>query len=312
MEPWQIAEQLGATTNQDKILQELKPDDPFWVGASYAVDPFVGIIYKLPLNDPRRHERGLAPDMFDRVARLILAGELTGVRLAAAVETLSKACTAEQWRLWYRPILEGKMDLKMPLATFNKHAPVAITPPSLGKPKTLTPAATHTPSAEYILQPDYDNRCYWFLDSRTALIEIRGYDAEHKRIHDRNIEASFLELGKKKPMDVVIFGYLNVGLAVDDLMRREHFTSESCPYPLQQRLDIAAKLGLPMAQQSEVLRPEMMAEFMGELGMIYEQKYSSALIRDLGGMYPFRVQVDWKLNARSWTKEIEEWRLKSH
>lgn len=308
MEPWDIAEQLRAATNQGQILKDLTPDDPFWIGASYAVDPFVGIIYKLPLADPRRYERGLLPEMFDRVARLILAGELSGARLAAAVEALSRGCTQEQWKLWYRPILEGKMDLRLPLAVFNKHAPVAILPPALSKPKPLTTAATHTPTSEYIIQPAYDNRCMWFVDSRTALIEVRGYDSDFRQIHDPNIDTTFRELGKKKPMDVVIFGYLNQGLVVDDLMRREHFTSESCLFPLRQRLDIADKLGLPMAQQSDVLRPGMMSEFMQELGMVYEQKYAAALIRDLDGMYPFREQTDLKLSAKYWIKEIEEWR----
>jgi hypothetical protein len=301
MKPWEIAEHLTAAIDPEVVLKELKQTDPFWIGASYAVDPFVGVIYKLPLTDPRHHEQGLHPDMFDRVVRAILSGEIRGDRLAQTIEMVSRACTNDEWVRWYRPILEGKLDLKLPLALFNKYAPIPIAPPALNKPRTLTPAGT-ADVKPFFLQPAYDGRCFWLLDSRTALIDVRGYDEKIVRVRDPNIEKSLLELGKAKPVDVVIFGYLGGNFVVDDLVTRDQFSRESSVYPLRQRLEAAERLGLPLVQRSETMTV-FDDTFMKELGLIFEQKFKAALVRDLDAPYPFRTQPDWKLSTKSWIKE---------
>jgi len=305
MEPWEIAERLTAATDQEIILKEIAPIHPFWIGATYAVDPFVGRIFKLPLTDPPRYERGLSAELFDRVVQAILTGELRGDRLAGAIEAMSRACTYEQWNKWYRPILEGNCDLRVPLDLFNKYAPIQVGLPALSRPKALTPASLEKTSlpAEFFLQPAYENRCFWLLDSRTALIEVRGYADTGLRLRDPQIEKSLIELGKQKPVDVVILGYFGDGLVVDDLVTREHFTREYVPFPLRQRLEAARTLGLPLVQRSDVLT-EFGEPFLKELGLIFDQRFRGALLRDLAATYPFQVQCDWKLTTKSWLKQV--------
>jgi hypothetical protein len=125
-------------------------------------------------------------------------------------------------------------------------------------------------------------------------------------LHDQQIEKALTEIGKTHPMDVVVFGYLGESFVVDDLLMREQYTRESSPFPLERRLEAANRLGLPLVQRSDMLTATQMTEFKKELGLIFEQKYRSALLRDLDGLYPFRTQCDWKLSAKSWSKQVKK------
>jgi hypothetical protein len=303
MKAWEIAEKIIAGNDPHPLLNNLPPDHEFWIGASYSVDPFVGVIYRLPIRDPHRFQGGLTPEMFDYVVKSILNGDLKGDRLAMAIEKLSQACTEASWTRWYRPILQGTLDLHMPLALFNKYAPVGIAPPALSKPKVLTPKNIEGLTGEFFLQPACEDRTFWLLDSTTTLIDVRGYDENIRRVHDPQIEANLIELGRTKPVDLVIIGYLGESFVIDDLVTRDQFTRETCVFPLRQRLEAADRLGLPLVQRSNVLT-EFTGEFSAELGLLFEQRYTGALLRDLNGLYPFRVQCDWKLSAKTWSKEI--------
>lgn len=307
MEPWEIAEHLTAATNPEVILKELKPNNPFWIGASYAIDPFVGRIYRPELFDPRRHERGISPNVFDQVARMIMSGELRGDRMGEAIEKLSQACTKEQWTLWYRKILEGELDLHIPLDLFNEYCPKPIQPPALSRPKPLSPARGASPTGDvpkaFFLQPAYEGRCFWLVDSKnTKTPDVRGYDDKIVRLRDPNIEKSLREIGEKQPVDIVVFGYLDEGFMVDDIVTREQFIRESSPFNLRQRLDAAEKLELPLVQRSEILTA-FDGTFFNELYLIFEQRYKGAVLRDANAMYPFRSQSDWRLSARTWAKK---------
>jgi hypothetical protein len=302
MEPWELAEHIAAAMEQETILKGIRENDPFWVGASYAIDPFVGVIYQLPLYDPPRYERGLPAQTFDIVCKAILGGELRADNLAKAIEAMSRACRPDEWTKWYRPILEGGLDLKLPLTLYNKYAPVPISPPVLSKPKPLTPkqaAGPGLPPKHFFVQPELEGRCFWTLDSRTAKIDVRGYREDCTRIRDPQIEESLKDLGKKNPVDLVIFGYLSDGFVCDDLVTRDQFIRESSLYPLQQRLDAAARLGLPIIQRSEILT-EFADPFFKELQLIFDQRHKSAIVRDLTAPYPFRAQTDYRFHSRSW------------
>jgi hypothetical protein len=292
MTPWEIVANLH---DPESVLAELRPDDPFWIPASFAIDPFVGIIVRLPLRrDPNQYGSGLDPRVFERVVKLILDGQLTGDRLAEAIEALSRSCREPEWLFWYKPILQGEMDIPVPLATFNKYCPLEaqIPPPVLNKPKALTTSAK-LPN-RFVIQPIYpSDYVFWMIDSRHQPIEIRGYDSRIQRIRDNRMMDILADFAREKPVDIVLMGYQNSsGFIVDDILSREQFTQESGIISLEKRLAALDHLGIPVVQTSPPLIPQMEDEFFKELGLIFEQGYKEAVIRNLDANYPFRVQCD--------------------
>ena len=292
MAPWEIAERL-VTQDQESILSQLKKDDPFWV-ASYAIDPFVGIIYRLPLSNPARYGSGVNHVVFDKLVRYILDGKLTGDDLAMAVEQFSRTCTEAEWLLWYRPILHGEIDLQIPLDLFNEYCPdeFRLSLPSLSKPKAVG-ALSDLPK-KFVVQPAYPYEpTFWFINSQYLPIDVRGYDQKIRRFRNSVIEDMLFDFAKKSSVDMVLFGYAAPKqLLIEDLVTRDQFTRESSSYVLHQRLAVLAKLGLPMVQISEILTPEQPNELYRELNLVFEQRYEGAIIRDIDAHYAFRQQPD--------------------
>jgi hypothetical protein len=294
MEPWKTLEILE-TADPSDVLSKLPPEDPFWVGASYAIDPFVGKILYLPLEyDPRRYGEGISPQTFDKLAKSIIDEQLTGDNLSKAITALSHYCSEDEWLLWYKPILLGELTIPLALEVFNNFCPddQRIPPPPLSKPRGMHSIADLP--QKFFLQPLYPaERVFWFLDSAHAATEVRCYDSQIKRYRKPELEAAFIEFAKKQPMDIVLFGYMvnNVFLA-DDLLTREQFSKESGAFPLHRRLMGVAKLQLPAVQMSPLLTPERLDQFYKELDLILQQGYEGAIIRNLDGHYPFREQFD--------------------
>lgn len=306
MKPWEIAERLVA--DQDDLLLKIPDNDPFWIGASYAIDPFVGQIVKLPLRDPPIHGRGLPAEIFDKIVEQILNGNLHGDQLVMMIENLSKACTPEEWALWYKLILKGDLILPIGLSTWNKYAPHRIQPPSFNKPKAFILSNYSQLPQRFFIQPVYDGFCWWFVNTMEDVFEIRGYDAEVARIKDAVIEEKMVVLGRQHRLDVVIIGYREGHLfLVEDLLTRNQFTKEGMTPPLEKRLLAAASLGLPLVQMSDEFNNQEPSEtFWRELALIHDQGYKSVMFRDLDGRYPFRDQSDYKVSNKEFAKMIRE------
>lgn len=304
MQPWEILDSLG--DEPESVLKTLGQDDPFWFGASYAVDPFVGMIVRLTLSNPRHYGGGVSGAVFDKLVQVILAGELRGDQLALMVERFSTACTEPEWTRWYRPIFEGDLVLPFGLDLFNKYAGERIGSPALNKPRSVDPAGAL--AKRFFIQPAYPVSCFWLVNSEATPIEVRGYDEQVRRIKHASTEDLLVELARQRPMDVVLFGYLDDQFLVEDILTRDQFTRESVAYPLQRRLLAAAKLGLPLVQMSDELTG-LDEAFWNELGLIFEQGYKGALIRDLDASYPFQVQPDIKVTASRFGKLVKARKL---
>ncbi len=296
--PWDIAASLR-TGEQEKILGSLRKDDPdvcsFYLGASYAIDPFVGVIVRLPLRrNPDQYGDGLDPRTFEKLVKIILDGELTGDRLAMSIELLSKSCREDEWLLWYKPILQGEMDIPVSLDTFNMFCPTEyqIPLPALNKPTPIK-SLTDLPK-RFIIQPVYPfDYVFWLIDSMHPFIEIRGYDTQIRRVRDTRVIEILAEFARSTPVDIVLMGYMTKGsFIVSDILSRDQFTRESGAAAFEKRLAVLTKLGIPTVQVSPVLTPQMNNEFFKELCLIFEQGYKGAIIRDLDAPYPFRVQCD--------------------
>lgn len=292
MTPWELAERL-AHEDQEVILAELAPDDAFWVGASFAVDPFVGIIYRLPLRDPPRYGSGVSPQVFDKLARYILDGKLTGDPLAMAIEQFSVHCREAEWSRWYRRILKGELNLRLPLALFNRYAPdqFRVPPPVLNRPKPIASLADLP--KRFVLTPDYGERTFWLINSKVDPIEICGYDAQIRRYENRAIAIKLADFARKHAVDIVLTGFVQgEEFLAEDILTREQFTQESGAHPLHRRAVGIVKLGLPIVQMTDLLVPDQMSLFYHELNLILEQRYEGAIVRDLDANYPFRIQPD--------------------
>lgn len=259
------------------------------------MDPFVGIIVRLPLKrDPTIYGQGLQPQVFDQIVKGIIDNRITGDRLADAVQALSKTCREEEWLFWYKRILQGELDVPIDLATFNQYCPdqFQIPPPALNIPKPIK-AAADLPS-RFFLQPDYaDERVFWLIDSTHNPIEIRCYDSKFRRVRNSPNEEILIEFARSQPMDVVLFGHqTRRGFVTTDILTREQFTAESGVYPFHHRLMALAKLELPTVQMSPFLTPRDSDQFFKEFDLILQQGFDGAIIRDLDARYAFRVQPD--------------------
>lgn len=298
MTPWEIVEHLANSDKPDEILSTLSEGDPFWIGASYAIDPFVGIIVRLPLRrDPNQYGAGVNPITFDKLAKSIIDGHLTGDKLILTVEALSRACREDEWVFWYKRILQGDMDIPVSLEIFNKFCPdnYRIPPPALSKPKGLL-SITDIPK-RFCLQPIYPfERVFWLIDSRHQPMEIRCYNSSIRRVRDLDVEELIAAFGMSKPMDIVLMGYMTRGgFIADDILTREQFTAEAGGFPLHKRLAGLNHFGIPLAQVSPPINSSDTDGFYKELGLILEQGYKGAILRDLDANYPFHKQPDFTI-----------------
>lgn len=306
MKPWEILDRLSQE-DPEVALKSLKPDDPFWLGASYAIDPFVGMIVRRPMWDPRSYGEGVSLDLFEKIAKAILDGKLVGDQLAIILERFSRAATEPEWTRWYRPILKGELILPFGLDLYNKYAPERLQPPALNKPKAVALEAKKPD--RYFVQPLYEGFVFWLVQSKTEPIEVRGYDGSIRRISHSGVEARLGELAHKTPMDIVLTGFLNGDeYLVEDLLTRDQFTRESAVTSLKDRLMAAVRLGLPVVQMSDEFSGKDLpsAQFWKELHLINQQGFKSVVFRDLDGKYPFRVQADTKLSPAKFAKAIKE------
>jgi hypothetical protein len=297
MTPWELAARLKS--EGEAVLAELPPTDPFWIGASYAIDPFVGVIVHLPLNDPPVFGHGVDPAIFDQVARSILNGDLKGDPLVMVLEKFSRACRSDEWTRWYRPILAGQLDLGIALAVFNEHCPDAyrVPPPALNRPRPID--SLKTLPKRFILQPLYPyERCFWMLNSKSSPPEIRGYDQQVRRLQNPEVEAALANFAKTTPVDVILTGFLaSDGFLAEDILTRDQFTRESGAHPLAFRLAALMKLNLRMVQVTDLLTTDS-EQFYRELDLLFEQRFDGAVVRDLDSHYPFRVQSDLIIHPR--------------
>lgn len=298
MTPWELVERIKA--DGEAVLAELRPDDPFWVGASYAIDPFVGVIVQLPLNDPPIFGHGIDPQIFDKLARSILNSDLKGDPLVMVLEKFSRSCRPEEWTRWYRPIFEGRLDLGISLAAFNQNCPDAcrVPPPALNQPRPID-TLDDLPE-RFVLQPFYPyERCFWMLNSKLSPPEISGYDQEVRRLQNPEVEAVLAEFAKTTPVDVVLTGFLAPdAFLVEDILTRDQFTRESGVHPLAYRLGALTKLRLRMVQVTDQLTRNNLDPFYRELNLLFEQRFEGAIVRDLDAHYPFRVQSDLLIHPR--------------
>lgn len=295
MTPWEIVEYLRVAEDPSEILSKLDPADPFWVGASYALDPFIGKIYRLAIRrDPTTYGPGLPTKLFIEAVDAIIAGKVTGDNLAKAVEAISRTCQAEEWLFWYKPILQGDLDIPISFSDFNKHCPetYAIRPIKLHNPKLIT-SLTDLPE-RFFIQPEYDDeRVFWMIDSRYEPIEIRCYDSRIRRVYNDEVQASLLDMARKHPYDIVLFGHMGKqGFLVDDILTREQFAQEGGAQLLHKRLMATAALGIQPVQMSGLMTSSDLDRFYKELDLIFQQGYKGAVLRNLDGHYPFRVQSD--------------------
>lgn len=291
MAPWEIIERLSQDAD---TIKQLGNSDPFWLGASYAMDPFVGIIVRLPLRrDPKVYGDGVSPQIFEKIVDAILDGSLKGDSLVVAIEAFSKYCQEDEWLFWYKRILQGEMCIPLTLEQFNQHCPEAyrIAPPALSNPKPIK-AREDLPD-KFFLQPVYPmERVFWLIDSTHTPIEIRCYNEDCKRVHNQVVEEYLVEFARKQPMDIVLFGHQSRHFVADDILTREQFTQEIGAHPLHRRLMGLAKLELPVAQMSPLLTPHRVDKFYSELNLLLEQGFEGAILRDLDAHYPFRKQAD--------------------
>jgi hypothetical protein len=299
--PWEVADQIRHADQIDKqksILSILESTDPFWIGSSYALDPFVGIICHLPIFDPKQYGSGVPPSIFDKLVKGILDGTLKGDSLVMGVETFSKHCTEQEWSLWYRPILQGEMNLRVPLSIFNEFCPdgLKIPPPKLSNPRPIQ-SLKELPN-RFFLQPYYDtDRVFWLIDSKNIPHEIRAYDSKICRFQNSKIGSMFRAFSQFKTVDIVVMGYpTNEIFLADDILSREQFTQEMGAFTLQQRLEGLSKLGLPSVQMSDICTPSQPELFLKELSLLFQQGYRGAIIRNLDAHYPFRNQSDFLIH----------------
>jgi len=291
MTPWEVVELL-ACEDQEHILASLGADHPFWIGASYAIDPFVGIICRLPLRNPRQYGNGIQPAIFDKVVRYILDGSLTGDSLVMAIEQLSMHSQEAEWTRWYKPILKGELNLRLPLDLFNRYVPdeFRIPPPAINQPKPVT--SENLPK-RFVITPDYGERTFWLINSKIEPIEISAYDAQVKRYENLRAVANMVDFARRHEVDIVLIGFMQGDdFLAEDVLTRDQFTQESGAQPLHHRLTGLVKLGLPLVQMTDVLTPEQPESFYHELNLIFEQRYPGAIVRDLDAHYPFRIQSD--------------------
>lgn len=294
MSPWEIVEHLHSV-DPSEIFGKLDPSDPFWVGASYAMDPFVGTICRIPISkDPPRYGPGLKVKFFEEIVDAVIAGKLTGDDLAKAVEAISKTCQAEEWLYWYKPILQGTMEIPVTPDQFNEYCPekYSIRPVKLHKPKPIS-SLSDLPE-RFFMQPEYPTeRVFWMIDSRQEPIEIRCYDSKMRRVKNQDVEDSFIEMAQRHPVNIVIFGHLGSrGFLIDDVLTREQFAQEGGAQLLHKRLIAAAALGVQPVQMSSLMTPKAMDKFYKELDLLLQQGFPAVVIRDLDGHYPFRVNQD--------------------
>jgi hypothetical protein len=289
--PWEIVECLHATENPLEILGSLDQADPFWCGASYAIDPFVGIIVRLPLRrDPQQYGNGIHPETFERLVKPILDGQLTGDRLVMGIEALSKYCREDEWVLWYKRILQGEMSIPICLDDFNEFCPdqYKIRPVRLHKPKNIS-SLSDLPS-RFFIQPLYPTpRVFWMIDSTHTPIEIRCYDEKLRRVHNVEVEESLIEMARKQPMNIVLFGHMGQrGFIADDILTHDQFAQERGAPLLYRRLMGLAQLGIQTAQMSPLITPQTIDRFYKEFDLVLQQGFVGVIIRDLEGYYPFR------------------------
>jgi hypothetical protein len=292
MKPWEILFQLKSTAHPEEILENLEYNDPFWL-ISYAIDPFILPLVKLPLGNPNKYGLGVDPVLFLKLAKFILNGSLFGNQLVLALERFSHSCTKTEWEEWYRPILEGNIDIKLPLELFNRFCPdeFGLHVLSTNKPRILK-KMTDLPDT-FIIQPIYEGiETVWFVNGKGKKTEIRGYTCDGVKYHNAAITEHIYRFYKNS-LSVVLFGTVEHDtLIIEDIVTRDQFEQEAGALVFRDRLKSLSSLNYSNCEIAQFSTEININVLYKEFNLILEQGYKGILVRNPNAHYPFRIQAD--------------------
>lgn len=284
MRPWEVVDSLRSGSE----LPDLPESHPFWIGARYALDPHLGALLKLKLNDPPSYGAGLPATTFDKLALALIQKKLSGDALIIAIERVSAACTKEEWLRWYKPILLGTMRVPIAIDTFNKFAPPEYVVEKLKVPGFTALRNPHLPPIVRV-EPFYDRpRSFWLVTTRDGQPLVRGYDDAGSYLSCPGIEESLVKLIESPEFQggLVLEGYLNGNdtLHLRDVVTEEQFQSGGVTASLNRRYEVLENLfktclhDVPNIDFSWSVQCTQ-DDLIQELDMVEQQGFSAAIIR---------------------------------
>lgn len=124
--PLQIVEKLSSLKTdkaKQNFLTKLDPEHEFWIAAYHGLRPFVPYRIRFGLSDPKRYGAGVPLGVFPKILRGMENGSLDESTAVSAISAFCSRCTEEEWKSWYRPVLDKRLRLPISVTLFNECCP---------------------------------------------------------------------------------------------------------------------------------------------------------------------------------------------
>lgn len=292
MYPWKILERINNTENKAEILSSIKEDDPFWL-LSFALNPFIDKIVKLPMRDPLSYGISMDHHIFVKLVNSIINEELTGDNLVLTIEKFSQYCSMEEWQLWYRKILDNTIECNISIELFNQYAPLEFKVRILTfNYPTLIKSENDIPK-NIIISPYYEGKkILYFINTKDHPEFIRGYTIDGIKYINIELE-NYINQILKKRVNIVIIGTLfNNEYILEDCIDYQQYYQELSTDIFSSRVEwlkILFTMGFEIAEFIPISNIQ-------DLGIEYytmiRQGYNGMVIHDAKATYPFHIKPD--------------------
>lgn len=309
MRPWEIQSALSTAEDKESILRRVPKDDPFWIGASFIMDPFVGIPVRMTMVDPPAYGTGLPVAALDKLMAAILQKRLSAESLVVALEKVSRACTEREWTLWVKPILTGTAVLPLDPGLFNKYAPgdCHLPPFPISEPKPV--ASMRGLPDIVVLEPVVaSKRAIWFFEDDGRQTYARTYGVDGSPM-ERHVLQGTVEGLSGTVVDVYDENDL---LIVRDLLTIDQLRSQSATATFGRRRKLLsdfahalnARFDLPFVSPEPAVEFNTRNQFTAmteEIDLLLQRGFSAIVLRDVNAQYGYRQRGDYLVQPKGST-----------
>ena len=292
MTPLSILEKLRSLKTEKGIqnfLTKIEPENEFWLAAHHCLQPFKEWKVSFALSNPHSYGKGAPDGILAKIISGMESGDLSEHEVLIALSKVSKVCTEEQWKEWYKPVFDRSLILPFGVDLFNDVCPSGNKIDRWWVASPLVPVedSADIPSKLFI-EPYYgDNarRTIWFCTPTGA--RMFYYRDGKEFTHD--YASDLINVAKDMGGGVIFSGVLDDdNLILRDFITFDEFMHHTTLLPIEHRLQVLEMIcavledrGITHINMAEIVDTTDMdiQEIRGNMNMFFEQLFPGVLLR---------------------------------
>ena len=268
-------------------------DSSFWFEVHEGLNSFISLPVKIKFEDPEQYGEGVPDGVFEQIIRGIRSKELSPDTFLFALSKFSEKCTEDEWKRWYRPILEKRIRFPFVVSEWNDMCPEEYQIQGFELSKYSFLSEEFTIPQSYTIEPyeeqSPNDRFLWFVDSEG--ISLKTSYGELVEAPETEL---LLPLTQQLPEPIVLDSYCRNGLwTFTDFILKRQFDGEAHMTPWHKRYAVLHQMFTVMIEPlgSCFNLIDVMAGELGDntirdgIGLLFEQGYTAFAFRDVNSNF---------------------------